>query len=480
MKEYIFPKKIIFAKNQISDNLLKKQPLQIGLAESNTTIFKDGDFVVLDFGKEMCGGVRLLTFRAENIKIRIRFGESLTEACSELGGEKNATNDHALRDFTVNLQNYSDMTFGNTGFRFLRLDFYGEAEIKSIAAVNHILKKPVIYRYEGQDERIKRIYDVAKYTVDLCASSGYIWDGVKRDRLVWIGDMHPEMLALTTLYGRLPAIEKSLDFVKDQTPLPGWMNAFPMYSMWWIIIVADYYEKTQTRSFAERQIGYLKGLIAQMNSCVKENGDLNYPFYFVDWPTHDKPDEILGARAINIIAVKKAIFLLKTFHQPTDVAEELLNKLLKVSIAPMKSKQVIGLKYFALGELSDADKEKLVVGGASGLSTFMSYYILKAVASFDKVKAIQMMKDYYGGMLDKGATTFWEDFNIEWINNSCRIDEFPKADEKDIHGDFGDYCYKGFRHSLCHGWSAGVIRFIQEECDEQERVFSVISKNNRR
>jgi hypothetical protein len=98
------------------------------------------------------------------------------------------------------------------------------------------------------------------------------------------------------------------------------------------------------------------------------------------------------------------------------------------------------------------------------MSTFMSYYILKAVASFDKPAAIEMMKEYYGAMLDKGATTFWEDFDIEWAENSCRIDELPTPDKKDIHGDFGAFCYIGYRHSLCHGWSAGVIQFIKEEC----------------
>lgn len=201
-----------------------------------------------------------------------------------------------------------------------------------------------------------------------------------------------------------------------------------------------------------------------MNSCVKDNGELNYPFYFVDWSTHNQLDEIFGARAINIIAVKKAITLLKIFHQSVDVTENLLKKLLKVEINPIKSKQVIGLKYFALGKLSEKDKRVLLDGGAKGISTFMSYYILTAVAAFDKPKAIELMKEYYGAMLEKGATTFWEDFNIEWSTNSCRIDQFPKRGQRDIHGDFGDYCYKGFRHSLCHGWSAGVIAFIKEEC----------------
>jgi hypothetical protein len=74
-----------------------------------------------------------------------------------------------------------------------------------------------------------------------------------------------------------------------------------------------------------------------------------------------------------------------------------------------------------------------------------------------------MMKEYYCGMLDKGATTFWEDFDIEWAKNSSRIDELPRDGERDIHGDFGAFCYVGFRHSLCHGWSAGVITFMEEE-----------------
>ena len=43
-----------------------------------------------------------------------------------------------------------------------------------------------------------------------------------------------------------------------------------------------------------------------------------------------------------------------------------------------------------------------------------------------------------------------------------RIDEFPAANQKDIHGDFGNHCYLNFRHPLCHGWSSGVIAFIVE------------------
>lgn len=465
MKEYIFPKKIKSSDLAVSTEwLLKKQHMQIGLCEREVTTISKGGYIVLDYGKEMNGGIRILTYLGERVRVRIRFGESLSECYSQIGDEKNATNDHALRDFYVELQNYSDMTFGNTGFRFVRIDFFDEAQIKSVVAINHIFRGKILYKYDGNDRIIKNIYTCAKRTIDLCAGQDYLWDGVKRDRLVWVGDSHPEMLALTTLYGKSLVLERSLDFVKDQTPLPNWMNNMPMYSMWWIIILADYYEKTGCYDYLTKQIDYLEELVKLMSEHVSENGELKYSFLFVDWPTSSQPDEEGGVRAINIIAMKKAIEILSLFNKDTSYAKEALNRLLKKPIKVQKSKQVAGLKYFAIG-LDNEDKDLLVKNGASGMSTFMSYYILKAIASFDKEKAIEIMKEYYGKMLEKGATTFWEDFNIEWANGSSRIDKLPKKGQKDIHGDFGAYCYRGFRHSLCHGWSAGVLQFIKEECE---------------
>lgn len=466
MREFIFPCRIVASEGVKNvENLLKKHPLQIGLTENESSLadFSAGGYVILDYGKELCASLRLLTFASGKTKVRVRFGESLTECCSELGGKQNATNDHAIRDCEVELPDYSDRTLSQTGFRFVRIDFQGDVRLKGVVADSVILRKKAKYAYHGRDERISQIFETAKRTVDLCASSGYVWDGIKRDRLVWIGDMNPEMLALTSLYGCVPEIERSLDFVKNQTPLPGWMNTFPTYSLWWIIIVGDYYKRTGRKAFAKRQISYLEGLLAQIDGCVKEDGTLAYPFLFVDWPTHETPQAEAGSRAINIMAMKNAITLLREFDRDTARAEGILSRLLKKEIDCGKRKQVIGLKYFATG-ITDEEKAQLVEGNARGMSTFMSYYILKAVASFDKKKAVEMMKEYYGAMLDKGATSFFEDFDIEWVKNSCRIDEFPKEGEKDIHGDFGAHCYVGFRHSLCHGWSAGVVTFIEEEC----------------
>ena len=44
----------------------------------------------------------------------------------------------------------------------------------------------------------------------------------------------------------------------------------------------------------------------------------------------------------------------------------------------------------------------------------------------------------------------------------ARIDELVPPGKKDIHGDFGAYCYVGFRHSLCHGWASGPTAWLSE------------------
>ena len=76
MTEFCFPVRIALSRCAGDTSaLLKKQSMQIDLFEKYTAHFQDGDFVVLDFGKEMCGSVRILTFTPAAVKVRIRFGD---------------------------------------------------------------------------------------------------------------------------------------------------------------------------------------------------------------------------------------------------------------------------------------------------------------------------------------------------------------------------------------------------------------------
>ena len=145
MQEFVFPVAVV--KSHLGsgeENLPARQTLQIGLNEPKIARFAPGGHVILDFGREMGGGVRILSASRKSCRVRIRFGESLTECCSEPGSRQNATNDHGLRDLHTELAMLSDMTFGATGFRFVRLDFEDEAweqilKISAEAGMNTIL-----------------------------------------------------------------------------------------------------------------------------------------------------------------------------------------------------------------------------------------------------------------------------------------------------------------------------------------------------
>ncbi|MDQ2687501.1 MAG: alpha-L-rhamnosidase, partial [Armatimonadota bacterium] len=53
-------------------------------------------------------------------------------------------------------------------------------------------------------------------------------------------------------------------------------------------------------------------------------------------------------------------------------------------------------------------------------------------------------------------------FELDWMENAARIDEITPPGKRDIHAEFGDWCYKGLRHSLCHGWAAGPTAWLME------------------
>ena len=253
---YLFPVKIVKAEGVSgAEMLLRPKALQIGLKTKELAVFSGKSYVILDFGKELQGGARVLTFHGGPQKnVRLRFGESVTEVCAELG-EKNATNDHSLRDMTVSLSDYSDMTFGCTGFRFLRVDALSENAhilIGGIVAAAQIDGRAEPGTFTCSDPLVNRIWETAAYTMRLCLQNGYMWDGIKRDRLVWIGDLYAETRASHCLFGDTPEVRNSLDYARDETGLPGWMNNFPSYSLWWIMILRCEYGRSGDAAYLTR------------------------------------------------------------------------------------------------------------------------------------------------------------------------------------------------------------------------------------
>lgn len=459
--EFRFPERIVTASGvENAQTLLMEKTLQIGIGTEETARFSAGSFVILDFGREIVGGARILSwFSPSAVPVRLRFGESVAEVCAE-PGEKNATNDHALRDFTLALPQLSDGVYGDTGFRFLRVDAMGELSLKAVAARDKKTSLVPLGDFSCEDERVCEIYRVARETLFCCVQNGYIWDGVKRDRLVWIGDLHPEMMGLLCTVGGTEEVERCLSLAVAQTPLPGWMNGIPSYSLWWIVNLHDYYAHTGKLAFVRGFEEYFSALLSQIDGCVTETGETRFPYDFLDWPTHGQADECAGQAGLLRLAMEKAVALSEALGS-SDAAKRLLIKVSARRDRVEVSKQAEAMRVLSGAVSAREAAAMLAREGCRGVSTFMSYYIFRAMAEGGRgEEALSCLKTYYGGMLSRGARTFWEDFSIDWLEGSGRVDELPSEGVKDIHGDYGAFCYTGFRHSLCHGWSCGPVPFL--------------------
>lgn len=467
-KELILPICVKDSHNvENSGELLIAKPAYIPFTTDGVATFTGkGSYVILDFGKELCGGVRFITRAVEDIyaKVRITLGESLTEACSDIGF-KNATNHHAPRDFEAYIINMSDLTLGQSGFRFARIELLTETPmtVRNIYAVNTLPVFPRQGYLKSEDALLNQVMDTAAYTLKLCCQNGQIWDGIKRDRLIWSGDLNPEILTCLYLFGDNPNIPNALSALRESTPADKWMNNIPSYSAWWVMNLCDYCRFTGNDGFYRENRDYAATIMKRINSFVAEDGSFDFNedpekcmIYFLDWPTHRKPDAQVGTAAMLMYTAQKMLEM-----EDNADCREICRKLQPWLKADAIHKQVRAFQVLA-GRREPGDAEFLEKSGAEGMSTFMAYYILKADAIAGGTKMIDMTKEYFGAMLLRGATTFWEDFHMDWLEGSGRIDEFPAPGQKDIHGDYGAFCYVGLRHSFCHGWASGVLAFLYE------------------
>lgn len=434
---------------------------------------KDGTVsFLLDFGRELQGGIQLVTGQSsqKEIKVRVRFGESVSEAMCDITPENGATNDHAMRDFEVTLPWLGVAEAGNSGFRFVRIDVQEEEAtllLKEVRAIFTYRDIPYLGSFHCSDSRLNDIWMTGAYTVHLNMQE-YIWDGVKRDRLVWIGDLHPELMTVNTVFGYNEVIPKSLDLIRNTTPVPNWMNGISSYSIWWLLIHRDWYFYQGDLEYLKEQRGYITTLLEHLITKIGEDGKENLDgTRFLDWPSSPNQKGVdAGLQALMVMAMDAGEEMALVMGE-RDLAQKCRKAAKKLrTYIPDHNQSKQGAALMALAGLMDpqkADKEVLSVGGPKGFSTFYGYYMLEAMSLAGNYQgAMDIISEYWGAMLDLGATTFWEDFHIDWAKNGARIDEIVPEGKIDVHSAYGDYCYKGFRHSLCHGWASGPTAWLSK------------------
>ena len=463
-RRYLLPARILWQSG------IKNADALLDATESTCDMRYGGDAapaILLDFGREIHGGVQIWnTVRSphEPIRVRVRFGESAVEAMRE------TDQDHAIHDEVLKVPWYGYQEFGNTGFRFVRIELVDKGAhlvLKSLRAV--FLYRDLEYKgsFHCPDERLNTVWDTGAYTTHLCMQD-MLWDGIKRDRLVWIGDMHPETMVINTVFGGVDVVPISLDYVRDITPLPKWMNGISSYSLWWLRIQKCWYLFHGDRAYLEAQREYLKGLLAQLIAQIGGDNRENMGGHrFLDWPSSDDPAAIhAGLHALLTMTLEEGAWLCEVLGEEATRQQCLdgVARLKQYTPPTSHTKQANALLALAgLRDATEINTDELARDPLSGVSTFYGYYVLQARAmAGDYAGALHVIRNYWGAMLDLGATTFWEDFNLEWTKDGAPIDELVPEGKKSIHADYGNYCYKGLRHSLCHGWASGPTAWLSE------------------
>ena len=255
---------------QNSDILLVSDIGQARAAAFPCCTLAPGASILLDFGRELHGSLQLVSGPIPGkalARMRLRFGESASEAMGA------PDNDHALHDFPILLPPMSAQEYGMTGFRFARLDNTGEVDVPIVAARAISLMRPLeqIGSFRCDDERLNQIWRVGADTVALCMQD-FLWDGIKRDRLVWMGDLHPEVSVVSAVWGAHPIVPQSLDWVRDHTHQNEWMNGIGSYSLWWIIIQRDWYRAHGDRKYLDEQRAVFVGIVAPNCRTDRRNG----------------------------------------------------------------------------------------------------------------------------------------------------------------------------------------------------------------
>ncbi|MGD0841671.1 MAG: alpha-L-rhamnosidase C-terminal domain-containing protein [Candidatus Acidiferrales bacterium] len=84
------------------------------------------------------------------------------------------------------------------------------------------------------------------------------------------------------------------------------------------------------------------------------------------------------------------------------------------------------------------------------VSPYYGNYILEAMADAgDLPGAMNFLRMWWGGMIDEGATSFWEGYDPRWQKADYHLYLHADADT-------------GYRTSLAHGWSSGATPWLTE------------------
>mmetsp|Transcript_20908 Transcript_20908/g.44075 ORF Transcript_20908/g.44075 Transcript_20908/m.44075 type:complete len:1319 (-) Transcript_20908:145-4101(-) len=510
------------------------------------------DALLCDFGRELLGKVHIsiptLYSSTPPPTVKLRVGETREEAMNdeEEHFEQCPDLDHCHTTNTDNASMMEDKVHAGhvwvsrhlLAFRYVRViiptDYHVHVEVTCLAHLpllekcgtfscgdglsssNHDYVEQEIRQLQNEtnEDLDAKIWNCAAYTLRLCIHNNFIVDGIKRDRLPWVGDLAVSLMANAYTFGDLECIRWTLAVLgrcgmdkllaiehsegANGQVSPGMVssisgshvNGIIDYSLWFIIshwLYQRYYGDThflqQEWRLIERRLNCLIQFCSnQEEGWLVSNDD---DWVFIDWTVNGDKNtalQILWWQALDcgISLAQKMGSLVKESQQQRmkDAISRLENSYLIMEDVQLGfSRQshalaVLSGLYTRLedraseGDWSNPDssnerwhalrrcrrlyersREALLGDEMPPVGTpYMKHLEANAIARLgERPFALKVIRSYWGGMLDRNATTFFEAF-----------------DESVTLADVTQFYDRPFARSLCHAWAAGPCSLYPE------------------
>lgn len=422
--------------------------------------------LTLDFGREIEGRIHLRSVSNEPILISAAYGES----------EEEALHEPFLGVRSIYIPPHGEAWGPKSGFRYVRLHFLTNAQLSTIDADG--IAYPVEYKgaFNSPDSLLNRIWQTGAYTAHLCMQDD-IWDGVKRDRARWAGDLNVLSRVIGDVFADRKLLEDSFTRLVEETQRVHHVNGIAGYSALWISGIADFYRQSGDRAFIERVRPGLLSLLSTMDRDIGPDGFFSPQpgeHVFVDWSpglSSDTPEARRATLFEFLLAYNDAAWLLNDLGDSDGALkykaryEALRAKARKHLMDPVTHAFGATWQTNAMAVLSGAaipeDYPPLWANVFSNMNDVSSYspvitpyygfYVLEAIAQLGhRAEALAWMRSFWGGMIAEGATSFWESYDPRWTKRN-----FHSALQADG--------LAGYYVSLAHGWSSGPTAWLSEQ-----------------
>lgn len=443
--------------------------------------------ILYDFGKETFGYLKFKNVKGKGV-IHIYYGESREEAQDK---------DHCetLNRITINEEDNSPeiAVEDSKAFRFVYIETEGDVSFDELSMDYEYApqNKDISGSFCCSDELLNKIWDIGAYTMDLTTREFFV-DGIKRDRWTWSGDAIQSYLMNYYLRFDNACVRRTIRQLRGKDPVTAHINTIMDYTFYWFKSVYDYYIYTGDMDFVREIYPRMQTMMQYVLSRTDAEGMAEGQpddWIFVDWvdfPMHKRGtlcfEQILFCKSLETMKLCASILRDNPLDNPpqgsittreysadakkyAELSETLYNKLKTIfwdgehqafmhaiedgemnrQITKFPNMFAIIYDYLSYKEKQTVMKSVMLNPEIEDITTpYMRFYELEALCLMGmQAQVLEEIRSYWGGMINEGATSFWEKYN-------------PQDRGIQHLAMYG----RPYGKSLCHAWGASPVYLL--------------------